>query len=659
MSELRRREKRAFDIARRIGRPEPVKMKTFTPVNKELPELESYSGIFPNSYWNLWETRRPGACSDPRSWIDSKKFSDLCTSSGMKDSSHLENLTRGIEEGFRIGCTGEGRLSTVGRNSDTASEYGNRVADSLLTWIKEGICFGPLKKEELPWKDVSISPITVRIKPNGKARIIIDMSYPHDRKLKRGQGRPMSVNSSINIDEFRTTMGTTKDWLKCLFWAGIGAKMSKADLVSAYKHYLVNPEDWKLQTIEFGGRYFIESQLVFGTRSSPALYNRPAMAITEASRRTSGLNPRCQVQCLDDVITAVPAREEELGRKFDSHYSRHYEYLGGKLASSDDPEKSFSSATKGICLGVEYDTSRWRWNIPEIKKKLVLLDLYTVLESDLASNGLLLSLNGRLNHYAPLVVGGKWWRTPLLKLQDSEASKSIKVQITNEAKQCARYWIAIINRLRVSDLPIVDVRGGFPASANRVFSDASGCQILSSSLHGAASWSPTGHWSRYRWPGTYSWRYQFGQCLSLLEGIGVMLALLLSVHVFGCCPVSVPCDNKGFCDIFKKGSSSNPIIWTIAKAVNDVADGLGIQFDVVKTARCSGDGEWASDKLSKGMEDLVRSCLPLAPSPVSLPLSLRKWIRSPVVRHDLGASILSDLSEHINVLPSTTENVSI
>ena len=61
----------------------------------------------------------------------------------MKDSAHLENLSRGIEEGFRIGCTGEGRLSNVGRNSDTASEYGNRVADSLLTWIKEGICFGP------------------------------------------------------------------------------------------------------------------------------------------------------------------------------------------------------------------------------------------------------------------------------------------------------------------------------------------------------------------------------------------------------------------------------------------------------------------------------------------------------------------------------------
>ena len=83
--------------------------------------------------------------------------------------------------------------------------------------------------------------------------------------------------------------------------------------------------------------------------------------------------------------------EEELGRQFDLNYSRNYEYLVGKLESSDDSEKSFSSVTKGICFGVEYDTSRWRWNIPEIRKKLILLDIYTVLESDHTSNGLLLS----------------------------------------------------------------------------------------------------------------------------------------------------------------------------------------------------------------------------------------------------------------------------
>ena len=131
-----------------------------------------------------------------------------------------------------------GHLSTVGKNSDTASEYGYRVAESLLSWIKKGICLCPLKKEELPWKDISVSPITVHFKPNGKARIIIDMISPHDRKLKIGHGRPMSVNGSIDIDEYRTVIGTTKDWLKCLFWEGTGARMSKSNLVSAYKHYL-------------------------------------------------------------------------------------------------------------------------------------------------------------------------------------------------------------------------------------------------------------------------------------------------------------------------------------------------------------------------------------------------------------------------------------
>ena len=37
-------ERRAFDIERQIDRTEPVNVKTFTSVNKELPELESYTG---------------------------------------------------------------------------------------------------------------------------------------------------------------------------------------------------------------------------------------------------------------------------------------------------------------------------------------------------------------------------------------------------------------------------------------------------------------------------------------------------------------------------------------------------------------------------------------------------------------------------------------
>ena len=46
------------------------------------------------------------------------------------------------------------------------------------------------------------------------------------------------------------------------------------------------------------------------------------------------------------------------------------------------------------------------------------------------------------------------------------------------------------------------------------------------------------------------------------------------------------------------------MFWTITKAVTDVADGLGIQFDVVKTTRCSGDGYG----VSVGTDHLIVDC---------------------------------------------------
>ena len=63
---------------------------------------------------------------------------------------------------------------------------GERVADALQTGVKEGILYGLLKKEELPGEP-KVSPMTIRLKANGNARIIMDLSAPHGPKLEQGE----------------------------------------------------------------------------------------------------------------------------------------------------------------------------------------------------------------------------------------------------------------------------------------------------------------------------------------------------------------------------------------------------------------------------------------------------------------------------------------
>ena len=48
--------------------------------------------------------------------------------------------------------------------------------------VHSGIAAGPFTRQELEaegLKEIKINPIQVRLKPNGKARIILDLSSPH------------------------------------------------------------------------------------------------------------------------------------------------------------------------------------------------------------------------------------------------------------------------------------------------------------------------------------------------------------------------------------------------------------------------------------------------------------------------------------------------
>ena len=42
--------------------------------------------------------------------------------------------------------------------------------------IADGIMVGPHDEEEIPWKDITVSPVMVKLKPNGTAHIIV-ISY--------------------------------------------------------------------------------------------------------------------------------------------------------------------------------------------------------------------------------------------------------------------------------------------------------------------------------------------------------------------------------------------------------------------------------------------------------------------------------------------------
>ena len=76
-----------------------------------------------------------------------------------------------LKNGAKIGCEGQARLPSHELNSKSTYQYGDRVANALLCWIKGCLCFGPLDIQEVPFESYKINHILEKLKQNGHVRI--------------------------------------------------------------------------------------------------------------------------------------------------------------------------------------------------------------------------------------------------------------------------------------------------------------------------------------------------------------------------------------------------------------------------------------------------------------------------------------------------------
>jgi hypothetical protein len=521
-------------------------------------------------------------------------------------------------------------------------QHGAQVTDAVADWVQQGIVAGPLNPSDRP-ANAKVSGMMCRLKPNGTARIILNLSAP----------KGLCVNEGIDGDLFPATMSSTGKWLEVLEKAGRHCLMVKVDWAAAYKHLAVRKEDLPLQYFNWLGQDFVELMLIFGDVSSAGLYDRLAKVVLDFVIRYAKFPPDMVIQYLDDVCAAAPQACESLA-KFEAAYRAVAADVGVNLAPTTDPDKAFSCTTTGVVLGVRYDTDAWTWSIPQDKLARVLAQLSTSLDADTILQHEMWSLVGRLIHYAPLVPCGRFNIGHLISASTASKDRLATIQLTADMKREFYFWWLI--------LKVTDNMTSIPASASRFpawtleyFTDASGGSALSPG-HGTGGiggkfWFivPWGHKINSGTKDADGKR--LSRKLSALELVGPLICISSDQETCSGKPIRIWVDNSGSIGVWRKGYSIRcRLCDTLVKAIGRIAAATGCRVDIKKVTRCSNDGSILADELSKGRFSAFKRKLPstwkITPEPAWIPPSILRWIATPRADYSLGEKILTDMRNH-------------
>ena len=160
-----------------------------------------------------------------------------------------------------------------------------------------------------------------------------------------------------------------------------------------------------------------------------------------------------------------------------------------------------------------------------------------------------------------------------------------------------------------------------------------------------------GEWARGTWPryilsNTMFRGARWGHRLTFLEGFSGLLAVpLWAAEIQEAGGAARMIDNLGFVYASTSGCSADEIIWTLSKALADLAEGLGVPIKVFHTSRRTSFGDKVADDLSKGKVDDVMQAMPESKD-VSDRASkvLLSWLQAPAVSMELGRSVLVEMS---------------
>ena len=152
-------------------------------------------------------------------------------------------------------------LLVFAKNSSNCSKYGVEITDTIANWSPKGFVAGAFKAP--PLSNYRVNPL-MAVDQGKKIRPVLNVSLPENA----------SFNDNINFFEMeKVSMSTARRFGFSLCEAGYFAKMSKFNLVDAYKIIPAPLNDFRLQGFCWLQKYFVELKQIFGAKTAVANFD--------------------------------------------------------------------------------------------------------------------------------------------------------------------------------------------------------------------------------------------------------------------------------------------------------------------------------------------------------------------------------------------------
>ena len=208
-------------------------------------------------------------------------------------------MTKGFSEGFDLGYRGPPNVKLTAKNLKFTIGSKCELWNKVMKEVQAKRYAGPFT--QIPFEHYIQSPIGLVPKDGGKkTRLIFHLSYPKDGTTSVNYNTPKEL-CSVNYPDFDEAI---KLCIKC----GIGCKIGKSDLTSAFRHLCMAPKWWKYLVMKaqspFDGKtyFFVDKCMPFGSSISCAHFQAFSDALSHIVGFFTGKE---NINYLDDFLFAA------------------------------------------------------------------------------------------------------------------------------------------------------------------------------------------------------------------------------------------------------------------------------------------------------------------------------------------------------------------